>query len=180
MRLFMTRDERETMAKSHGIKSRTPAGPPLATMALGAVAGAAALYLLDPRSGRRRRAMLGDRIGATARRGARRLERVTRYAGSTIASTRERVTGRMRDDGDWEYVDDATITDRVESQVFRDQDLPKGELNIDTVGGVVMIRGEVERPDIMNEIVARTWRVEGVKDVRNLMHLPGVPAPHID
>lgn len=179
MRLFMTREEREEIAKAHDTRETTRSGTaPLATMVLGAVAGAAALYLLDPRLGRRRRAMLGDRVGATARRGARRLERLTRYAGSTVSSTRERVVGQMSDDG--EYVDDATVTDRVESQVFRDRDLPKGEINIDTVGGVVMIRGEVDRPDIMNEIVARTWRVDGVKDVRNLMHLPGTPAPHID
>lgn len=178
MRLFMTREEREELAKSHLKQPDKASGPPLATIALGAVAGAAAIYLLDPHQGRRRRAMLGDRLGAIARRGSRRVGRLTRYAGPAVSSTRERVIAKT--DGADEYVDDATITDRVESQVFRDQDLPKGELNIDTVGGVVMIRGQVDRPDIMNEIVARTWRVEGVKDVRNLMHLPGVPAPHMD
>lgn len=179
MRLFMTRAEREDIAKGR-MKEKGSAGRPLATIALGAVAGAAALYLFDPRMGGRRRAILGDRVGSVARRGAHRLGRLTRYAGLTLASTRGRVAGQISRDGDGEYVDDPTITDRVESQVFRDQDLPKGELNIDTVGGVVMIRGEVERADVMNEIIARTWRVEGVKDVRNLMHLPGTPAPHMD
>ena len=177
MRLFMTREEREDMARTRTPARNGASAPSLATIAFGAVAGAAAIYLFDPQQGRRRRALLGDRLGAVGRRGSRRLDRLTRYARSSASSRRMRLPREFAID---EYVDDVTLTDRIESQVFRDQDLPKGELNIDTVDGVVMIRGQVERPETINEIVARTWRVEGVKDVRNLMHLPGTPAPHMD
>lgn len=179
MKLFMTRDEREELAKPRVVVERR-AGPRAGarTIALGAIGGLALAYLFDPENGRRRRAMLGDRLGSIGRRGSRAAERARRYAGSTVRGTRERIAAAA-DDQD-ELVDDITLTDRVESQVFRDRDLPKGELNIDTVGGVVMIRGQVDHSEVMNEIVARTWRVAGVKDVRNLMHLPGTPAPHID
>lgn len=176
MRLFMTRDEREEMGKVRSPSDGSPV-PSLTMVALGVAAGAAALFFLDPEQGRRRRRLLVDRVGAVARRGSGRVGRMTRYAGSTLSATRDRVASFANDD---EPVDDITLTDRVESQVFRDHDLPKGELNIDTVDGVVMIRGQVDEPEVMNEIIARTWRVEGVKDVRNLMHLPGTPAPHMD
>lgn len=175
MRLFMTRDEREEMAKVRSAGG--PSGASLSMAALGAAAGAAALFFLDPQQGRRRRRMIADRVGAVARHGSRRAGHIARNAGATLSATRDRVASLANDD---EPVDDITLTDRVESQVFRDGDLPKGKLNIDTVDGVVMIRGQIDEPRIMNEIVARIWRVEGVKDVRNLMHLPGTPAPHID
>lgn len=178
MRLFMTREEHEAMAKPVVTHQPRAGGRSLATVALGAVAGALVVYLFDPRQGRGRRTILGGRIAAAGRRGSRSLGRVTRHAGSTLASTRARLSSTSGDDEG--SVDDATITDRVESQVFRDQDLPKGELNIDTVDGVVMIRGQVERPDVMNEIVARTRRVDGVRDVRNLMRPPGKPVPHME
>lgn len=176
MRLFMTRDEREDLAKVRS-SSGGSSVPSLRMVALGLAAGAAAFFFLDPDQGRRRRRIVADRVGALTRRSSGRVERLTSYAASTLSATRDRVASFANDD---EPVDDITLTDRVESQVFRDRDLPKGELNIDTVGGVVMIRGQVDEPEVMHEIIARTWRVEGVKDVRNLMHLPGTPAPHMD
>lgn len=176
MRLPMTSDEHLELARPRSRRGAS-AGSSLGSVVLGAAAGAVALFFLDPQQGRRRRRMMADRVGAVTRRGSRRVGRLTRHAGATLSAARDRVASLRTDD---EPVDDTTLTDRVESQVFRDHELPKGELNIDTVGGVVMIRGQVDEPGVMNEILARTWRVEGVKDVRNLMHLPGTPAPHMD
>jgi osmotically-inducible protein OsmY len=149
---------------------------PILTAGLGIAAGALGIYLLDPDQGRRRRAVLRDRLAGMTRRGTRDVGRVTRYAGSTTAATPAKVAHLVREP---ETPSDVALTDRVESELFRDPRIPKGDLNIDSVGGVVMIRGEVERPELINEIEERVRRISGVLEVRNLMHLPGTPAPHI-
>jgi osmotically-inducible protein OsmY len=41
--------------------------------------------------------------------------------------------------------------------------------------GVVVLRGQVQRDEIIRDVEARVRRVAGVRDVENLMHLPGTP-----
>ena len=146
------------------------------TAGLGLAAGAFAIYLLDPDLGRRRRALLRDRLAATARRASRRAERLGRYAASTTAATPAKVAHAAREA---QTPSDVALADRVESELFRDPHIPKGDLNIDAVGGVVMVRGQIERPETIDEIEERVRRIPGVKDVRNLMHLPGTPSRHL-
>jgi osmotically-inducible protein OsmY len=50
-------------------------------------------------------------------------------------------------------------------------------LNVDAVNGIVSFRGQIERPEIIAEIIEKTREVEGVRAVENLMHLPGTEAP---
>ncbi len=69
--------------------------------------------------------------------------------------------------------DDATLVDRVESQVFRDVDVPKGAVNVNAEYGKVVLRGEVESEDLIQDLVQRTRQVDGVSDVENLLHIPG-------
>jgi len=75
------------------------------------------------------------------------------------------------------FPDDATLVDRVESQLFRDADVPKGGINVDAADGVVTLRGEVDAP-MIEEIAVRVAAVEGVTRVENLLHPPGTSAPH--
>lgn len=75
------------------------------------------------------------------------------------------------------FPDDGTLVDRVESQLFRDSDVPKGDININAADGVVTLRGEVDEP-MIEEIAVRVAAVEGVARVDNLLHPPGTPAPH--
>jgi gas vesicle protein len=65
---------------------------------------------------------------------------------------------------------DPTLVARVESELFRDETLPKGKLNIDAVNGVVTLRGTVGGKDVADEILERTRAIEGVTDVVDLMH----------
>jgi osmotically-inducible protein OsmY len=73
--------------------------------------------------------------------------------------------------------DDATLAQKVMTELFRDPHVPKGAINVNSENGVVLIRGEVEEPAMIVEIVARTRRIRGVADVENLMHLPGDSVP---
>lgn len=74
-------------------------------------------------------------------------------------------------------IDDATLAQKVMSEVFRDDRLPKGDVNVNSEYGVVYLRGEIDDPELIAEIVERTREVGGVVDVENLLHLPGETAP---
>jgi len=65
---------------------------------------------------------------------------------------------------------DPTLVARVESELFRDETLPKGQLNIDAANGVVTLRGTVEGKTVADELVERTRAIEGVSDVVDLLH----------
>ena len=74
-------------------------------------------------------------------------------------------------------VDDATLVDKVESAIFRDPAVPKGRININAERGRVVLRGEVDQSEQISALDAAARQVPGVKDVENLLHLPGTPAP---
>jgi osmotically-inducible protein OsmY len=72
---------------------------------------------------------------------------------------------------------DPAIKNAVESEIFRPDDAPKGDVNVNVEYGIVVLRGEVPDREWMQRFVAGARGVRGVVDVRNLMHLPGEPAP---
>ena len=73
--------------------------------------------------------------------------------------------------------DDTTLARKVETEIFRAEDAPKGQVDVNVVDGVVYLRGELEQPELVDELVEKTRKVSGVKGVENLLHTPGTPAP---
>jgi osmotically-inducible protein OsmY len=73
--------------------------------------------------------------------------------------------------------DDATLARKVESEIFRAEDAPKGKVSVNAVDGVVDLRGEVPHEQIAT-LGKAALAVDGVRDVHNLLHVPGTPAPH--
>lgn len=73
---------------------------------------------------------------------------------------------------------DADLVQRVESEVFRDPDIPKGRINLNAEDGTVVLRGQVERPDQIRAVEKAVRKVHGVREVENLLHLPDMPAPN--
>ena len=73
--------------------------------------------------------------------------------------------------------DDATLKDKVESELFRDEHEVKGAINVNAQEGVVQLRGELPSQDLIDALVERTSRIQGVRDVENLLHTPGTAAP---
>jgi hypothetical protein len=73
--------------------------------------------------------------------------------------------------------DDATLKDKVESELFRDEHEVKGSISVNAQEGVVQLRGEVPSQDLIDALVDRTRQIHGVKDVESLLHLPGTEAP---
>lgn len=74
-------------------------------------------------------------------------------------------------------LDDATLTRKVESIVFRGQDAPKASVDVNVVDGVVWLRGQVKRPDQVRALEAAVAAIPEVRGVENLLHLPKTPAP---
>ena len=73
--------------------------------------------------------------------------------------------------------DDVTLARKVETEIFRDSDIPKGRINVNAENGKVVLRGEVEEPELIKDLEKRTKKVQGVQEVENLLHVPGTPAP---
>src|ERR1700686_3023518 len=142
----------------------------------GAVVGAAAAYLFDPERGRARRAMVADRVGAQLRRGWRAANQLSARTSASAAAFPQRMVQlrsvRPRP------ADDLTLRDRVESEVFRNADLPKGQINLDVEPGVVKIRGQVENAFQIASVEKAVLKVPGVVGVENLLHVDGTPAPN--
>lgn len=148
----------------------------LGLAALGTAAGAVAAMLLDPARGRSRRARLVDQSAAAVRRAGRQLERETRRVGAAVEGRMAAMRAGGEHDGE-DPGNDATISDRVQSELFADPAVPKGSLNVNVEHGIVVLRGEVADDAMRRQIVERTERIEGVWSVRDLMHLPGETAP---
>ena len=143
---------------------------PLPFFFAAAVGGAALAYYMDPRNGRRRRHLVRDKTTSLARHGAKRGRRLVRHATSDLSGVAQRVANR-RAPHDEAELDDATLVDRVESIVFRSHDIPKGQININAEKGVVFLRGEVDRPELLEELESRVLKVRGVRGVENKLHL---------
>jgi hypothetical protein len=73
-------------------------------------------------------------------------------------------------------LDDATITDKVESILFRDEAVDKGKIDVNTADGVVWLRGVAKTPEQIKALEAKALEIPEVKQVENLLHLPKTPA----
>jgi hypothetical protein len=145
-------------------------------LAAGCCAGSMVMTLLfDPRQGRRRRALVRDRGGASLRRLLRGLNASCRGAAADAFGLSHRMAHHPAHD---EVSDDETLTQRVESQLFRDRHIPKGDLNITAEYGLIVLRGELESPAEITRLEDRVRRVDGVRGVQNLLHPRGTPAPN--
>jgi osmotically-inducible protein OsmY len=145
------------------------------TFIAGAATGAAAAYFLDPMGGAKRRREVRDGAASTVRSGA-----------GDVAGTAKKAAGMARGavttavagvPGVGDAPDDVTLVRKVETEIFRPEDAPKGGVSVNAENGVVFLRGEVPEREWIDRLGADALKVAGVKDVRNLLHLPGAEAP---
>ena len=112
--------------------------------------GAALTYFFNPLEGQQRRARVAGRIKALLARA---------------------------EEGPKPQPDDVTLAHMVESELFRDEQVPKGQININAENGKIYLRGEVGEPEMIRDLENRARSIQGVEDVENLLHLPGSEAP---
>jgi BON domain len=137
--------------------------------------GAALTYFFDPQQGRGRRAEAGDRIAAFFRRRYREGERLGRSASAEAGGLVQKAKHLQEEPKP--QPDDVTLTRKVETELFRDADVPKGQINVNAENGKIYLRGEVGKPELIKDLEKRARKVQGVQDVENLLHLPGAEAP---
>jgi osmotically-inducible protein OsmY len=143
-------------------------------LAIGAALGALLAFFLDPQTGARRRNVSRDRFLAFFRRRGRETARAGRVAAAEASGLAKKVQHLHEQPKDY---DDATLAHKVETEIFRDADVPKGQINVNAQNGVVQLRGELPNAEMIEDLVSRARDVHGVRDVENLLHVPHTPAP---
>src|SRR3954464_7041292 len=113
----------------------------LTTFVAGAGFGAGVMYLLDPRAGSERRTMARERAGQVAQSGP--VQTVAHTAGAqaqgVVAKAKSAATGGESAPGD-----DNTLKAKVETEIFRPEGAPKGQVVVSVVNGIVELRGETD------------------------------------
>jgi osmotically-inducible protein OsmY len=129
--------------------------------------GAALSYFFDSENGKRRRKTTADRLAALVRRHGGRLVRGTV---SETYALKQKAT-HLREEPK-PQPDDVTLARKVETEIFREADVPKGQINVNAENGKIVLRGEVDSAEMIDELVAKARKVQGVEDVESLLHTP--------
>jgi osmotically-inducible protein OsmY len=140
----------------------------------GSILGGLVAFLFDPQDGRRRRAVARDRAAGLVRQSWRRSTRAARGVSSSAYGMKQKVAHRGEEEKP--QPNDATLARKVESEIFRDREIPKGKIDVNAENGVVFLRGEADRPELIEDLENQVRKIPGVQGVQNLLHLPGEPA----
>ena len=131
-------------------------------------AGAAAMYFLDPETGRRRRAMTRDKglaagrdLKENARQASRRVSNRAQGAASQMGSALE------------SGMDDAPVSDqkleaRIRSQLGHLVDRP-ADIEVEVNNGHVVLSGTASQDEVAS-LTRELAGIDGVADVENRMH----------
>ena len=147
---------------------------------LGAAAGFAAAWFLDPNQGARRRNQARDQAMSYARgQKDAAAAQATRAAEQVkgAASKASPVGGRESAE---ERLNDPALQAKIESEAFRAADVPADRVSVNVEDGVAYLRGELDDRDAIDRLVEAVRQVDGVSDVQSLLHEPGEPAPAKD
>ena len=130
-------------------------------------AGAAAMYYLDPDTGRRRRALVRDR-GVAARHD------LEDYASATSRRAADQLQGaaaRTRSRVSREPIDDEQLHERIRSKLGRVVERP-GDIEVQVRDGYVVLSGIAEEEEI-SQVLSTVAAIEGVEGVDNLLSVGG-------
>src|SRR5919201_5896052 len=141
----------------------------------GVVTGAAIAYFGDPARGKLRRTLARDMFASRARRLLGATAQACRLGALAVYGTWQKAVHAQPEH--WSVPDDATLAQRVETELFRDPTIPKGRININVEAGIVVLRRELDRPEQIRAVEEAVSRMAGVRGVHNLLHLRGTTVP---
>src|ERR687893_190996 len=118
------------------------------------------MYFFDPQQGNARRTGFVQRMGGMFRSGVQRGEQAGRAVTSQAYGVTQKVTHMREEEKD---LKDETLKSKVETEIFRDAEAPKGQVDVNVIDGVVYLRGEVEQ-DMAKDLENAARKVRGVKD----------------
>src|SRR4029079_3000301 len=134
------------------------------SFALGAATGGAGARLLTPTIGRRAASAASSAASAAGTQ--------AHHTANTVKGVAHAVTPHRH-----EEMDDATLADRVRSEIFRDAHAPKGGVSVDVQAGGAYLRGEGPDEQWAERFAKAAGRCTGLDRVKTLLHTPGAPPP---
>jgi hypothetical protein len=140
-------------------------------LGLGIGIGGVAAYLGDPDRGNARRAELQQQAQARLKGASEQAIDRTRDA------TQRAVGGAIDAVPEFSPPSDAVLLERVRSEAIGPSDVPNAQLVTTVVDGVVELRGKIDTLPQREALLAAVAAVDGVREVRDLTHLPDEPAP---
>lgn len=136
---------------------------------LGATA-AGLVYLFDPDNGRGRRARIADQMTS-------KLRGATHEVNAKLDDVHNRAFGAVAEAlPDEKPESDAALVQKVKSEVIGREPWGSQTIDVEAVDGVVTLRGQLDTSQQIEDLCDAVSGVTGVKDVTDLLHLPGQPA----
>jgi osmotically-inducible protein OsmY len=129
--------------------------------------GAALSYFFDPDNGRRRRKVAADRLAGLTRRHGKRMIKGTAARANALGKQATHLKEEPKP-----QPDDVTLARKVETEIFREPDVPKGKINVNAENGKIVLRGEVDSAELIDDLVSKARKVQGVEQVESLLHTP--------
>ncbi|MGC1397100.1 BON domain-containing protein [Candidatus Binatus sp.] len=88
-------------------------------------------------------------------------QKIEQAGSDTAAAAKDAYSGTER------AVKDTTITAEVKTALARDKDVRSSEIHVDTIAGVVTLKGSVSSPEIAQHAMQLAEQVSGVQSVNN-------------
>ena len=130
---------------------------------IGAAAGSALMFMLDPNGGRRRRALVRDQVTRASRKTRDGLDATARDLANRATGIAAATRGRWSGDG---ASDDASVLEeRVRAKLGRACSHPRA-LEVDARDGEITVRGPILSSEV-DDVLATAASVRGVRAVHN-------------
>ena len=127
---------------------------------IGAAAGSALMYLLDPNGGRRRRALVRDKVAHATRRTRHGVNVTARDMFNRARGVAAAARGRWWD----QFTTDSILVDRVKSKLGRV--CSHQAIDVNALDGIVTLRGPVLAADV-KRVLSGVAAVRGVHGINN-------------
>jgi hypothetical protein len=127
---------------------------------IGAAAGTALMYLLDPTGGRRRRALVRDKVARATRRTRHGVNVTAHDMFNRARGVAAAARGRWWD----QFTTDSILVDRVKSKLGRV--CSHHAIEVDALDGIVTLRGPVLAADV-KRVLSGVAAVRGVHGINN-------------
>lgn len=131
--------------------------------------GAGAMYYLDPQQGRRRRALVGDKVDSLSHDARDYLDSQRKHASDRVRGMAARVRSRFSS----AQPSDQQLYGNVRSRLGRTVSYPHA-VDTDVQEGRVLLKGDILEREL-NTLMAEIWSIRGVKSIDCQLSLHAEP-----
>lgn len=121
--------------------------------------GAGAMYYLDPQQGRRRRALVGDKVGSMSHDARDYVDSRRKHASDRVRGMAARVRSRFSS----AQPSDQQLYGNLRSRLGRTVSYPHA-IDTDVHDGRVLLKGDILEGEL-NTLMAKIWSIRGVKAI---------------